>query len=189
MKETAMTGSGQYEFGKFIRNGYKSVFLGYKCKSPKGGIFSPENDLLRMSGINPGLKASNPMALRDAYCTGQAVMDMFLNLPSGADIAIYWQYHPANCHGSMDLARMVAQRQIQVNLDKGWTPEGEIHHREIMGREFTGLTSHYTNPGGEIEYIKEYFYECVNGMISIAVKMSRYNFSDGDLLLESLKKL
>lgn len=189
MRETAMNGSGQYEFGKLTRNGYKSSFLGYKCKAPKGGTFSQEDDLLRMSNINPLLRETNPTAFREVYFTGQAVMDMFLTLPSGASVAVYWQYYPANYHGSMDVAQLVAERQIQVNRDKGWFPEETIYSTQIMGREFKGIVSQYTNAQGDMAYIKEYFFECTNGMISVTVRAGRYNLADADLLLGSLKKM
>lgn len=188
MKETAMRGSGQYRYGKLMKNRYKSTFLGYKCKAPKGAIFSMEDDLLRMSGINPGLRETNPTAFREAYFTGQAVMDMVLTLENGSSVAVYWQYYPASGHSPMDVARLVAERQIKVNQEKGWEPEGVVHTVEIMGRVFQGISSGYMNDWGHMEYIKEFFYECTNGMITVAVKTNRYNLSDADLLLKLLKK-
>lgn len=188
MKKNAMNGSGEYQYGKLKAKCYKSAFLGYKCKAPKGGIFLSEDDLLRMSEINPVFKETNPQALREAYFSGKAVMDMFLSLPSGAEIIVYWQYYPANLHGGMEVAKLVAERQININKEKGWFPEERVHSVEIMGREFVGITSQYNMGAENDSYIREYFYECINGMITVVVKTGQYNVSDGDVLLRCLKK-
>ena len=189
MKETAMNGSGKYAYGELKKGMYKSPFLGYKCKAPKGGVFSMEDDLLRMSGINPLLREKDPMEFHNSYFTGKAVMDMFLTLSTGSSVAVYWQYYPAGGHGSMDVAQLVAERQIKVNQEKGWNPEDMVCSVEIMGRLFKGVSSSYVNDWGYEEYIKEYFYECTNGMITVTLKMSRLNLSDADLLLKIIKKM
>lgn len=189
MKNNAMNGSSEYQYGKLKAKSYKSAFLGYKCKAPKGGYFLPEDELLRMSGIDPSLKKTNPKALREAYFSGNAVMDMFLSLPSGADIEVYWQYYPANLHGGINVAKAVADRQININKTRGWYPEERVYLAEIMGREFLGVITQYNNEMGNEAYIKEFFHECINGMITVSVKTGRNNISDGDVLLNSLKKI
>lgn len=189
MKETAMNGSGNYVYGILKKGMYKSPFLGYKCKAPKGALFSMEDDLLRMSGINPVLRETNPAEFHNAYFSGKGVMDMFLTLSTGSSVAVYWQYYPAAGHGSMDVARLVAERQITVNREKGWTVEDTVYTADIMGRTFKGISSDYVNDWGYAEYMKEYFYECPNGMITVNLKMSRQNLSDADLLFKLLKKM
>lgn len=187
-KETAMNGSGNYRFGKLTKNGYKSEFLGYKCKAPKGGIFSSEEDLLRMSNINPALRVSNPDAFREVYYSGNGILDMFLTLESGATMFVHWQYYPANLHGGMNVAQLVAERQMDINRENGGTSEGMPQSREIMGRDFVGITTSFTTTDGNTRYLQEYYHECTNGMITIAVNTTQYTFSEGQMLLELLKK-
>ena len=103
-RETAMNGSSQYQFGKLTKNSYKSEFLGYQCKAPTGAIFLPEDELLRMSNINPMLRKTDPVALREAYYNEKGILDMHVSLPSGSNMTVYWQYYPANKHGGVDVA-------------------------------------------------------------------------------------
>lgn len=188
-KETATNGSSRYQFGKLTGNSYKSEFLEYKCKAPKGGLFSPEDDLLRMSNINPALRETDPAAFREAYYSGKGILDMYLLLPSGTAMMVYWQYYPANLHGGMNVAWAVAERQIGINRNNDGITDGMPQVTEIMGRRFVGITTQYQGSQGDIRCVKEYFHECINGMILVVISAPTYTISDGESLLSMLKKI
>ena len=83
----------------------------------------------------------------------------------------------------------MAERQVGINQSKGGVTEGIPQVTEIIGRNFVGITTEFTDAQGNRSYLKEYFYECINGMIKIVIRTSMYKFSEAQLLLDSLQKI